>query len=615
LVVIVVAVVSGCIGRPKASDADSRPGDKATRTVTSTAPALSPPNPDKNAYFGDLHLHTSYSMDAFAFTTRTTPADSFKYAMGEEVEYLGKKVRRHAPLDFLAVTDHAEYLGVVRQTIDPKGPFAASEWHTMMTSQDPQMSGQAFKKLIGSTVQNQPIPELNDPTLVKAAWDEYAKYADEYYRPGRLTTFVGFEWTSAPQFQNLHRCVIFKDEGPATPFSAFDSEDPEKLWAWMDAQRQGGRDVIAIPHNGNVSNGMMFDAEKTFTGKPLTRDYAERRMSHEPAFEIIQGKGQSETHPALSTTDELASFEMYTKLLATSRVGEFRKGSYLRQAYGTGMALQRTLGANPFKYGIVAGTDYHSGISATEEDNYVGSHGNQDADPKLVLEQTESVGGEAPSTIGAGGLTGVWAEQNTRAAIFASLQRKETFGTSGNRIAVRLFAGWRYPTDLLQRADWVTTAYATGVPMGATLAAPAGAKAPTFLVQARKDPAAAHLDRIQIIKVSLHGGKSREDIFDVAWSGDRKRDAKTGKLPPVGSTVDVAAGTYANTIGAAILTAAWVDPQFDPHASATYYARVLEIPTPRWSTIWAAQAHVPRSTVVPAVIQERAWTSPIFYEP
>ncbi len=260
------------------------------------AEATPPRNPLKNAYFGDLHLHTGYSMDAFAFGTRTTPEDSYKYAMGETVDYMGKPQKRNAPLDFLAVTDHAEYLGVVRDTIDPNGPFANSEWYKIMTNPDPEVSATAFRKLIGSTIVNKPLPEFTDPKLLRSSWEKYSAISDKYYKPGKFTTFVGFEWTSAPQFQNLHRCVIFADKGPEMPYTAFDSLDPEDLWRYLEAQRKQGLDVIAVPHNGNASNGLMFST-RDMSGKPITRDYAERRMANEPLAEIIQAKGQTDTSP------------------------------------------------------------------------------------------------------------------------------------------------------------------------------------------------------------------------------------------------------------------------------------------------------------------------------
>jgi len=568
----------------------------------------------RNAYFGDLHLHTSYSMDAFAFGTRTTPEDSYRYAMGEPVEYFGKQWKRLAPLDFLAVTDHAEYLGTVRESINPNGPFAKSEWYTAMTSSDPKVSGQAFQKLLGSTMANKPIPEFNNPDLRAAAWESYAAIPDRYYTPGKFTSFVGFEWTSMPQAQNLHRCVIFADKGPALPYTAFQSVDPEDLWRYLDGERKLGVDVIAVPHNGNVSNGLMF-ATRDLSGKPLTREYAERRMANEPLVEIIQAKGQSDTDPALSPNDEFADFEIWKYLLDGSGVAKSATASYIRQAYGVGQELQAKLGVNPFKYGIEARTDFHSGIDSTEPSNYAGSHGNQDADPRAVVTATKSVVGEPPTALSSGGLTGVWAEENTRASIFAAFKRKETFGTSGVRIQIRMFAGWKYPKDLVKSANWVKTAYADGMPMGGDLSAATGTGGPTFLLHAVKDPQSGNLDRIQVIKITTKNGKSTEKIFDAVWSGDRKPDPKTGTVPAVGNIVDLKTATYANNIGAVELLGEWTDPSFDPNAYTTYYARVLEIPTPRWSTYWSAKLNLPPNPNVPAFVQQRAWTSPIWYTP
>ena len=607
-----IFTLAGCTTKKSEAPAGAQPADQSQ----SIKPAEARParNPLKNAYFGDLHLHTGYSMDAFALGTRTTPEDSYKYAMGETVEYMGKPQKRIAPLDFLAVTDHAEYLGVVRDTIDPNGPFAKTPWYATMTSADPKVSAQAFRKLIDSSNFNQPLPEFSDPKMLRSTWEKYEAAADKYNAPGKFTAFIGFEWTSAPQYQNLHRCVIFADKGPAMPYTAFESVDPEDLWRYLEAQRKQGLDVIAVPHNGNASNGLMFST-KDMSGKPITRDYAERRMANEPLAEIIQGKGQSDTSPSLSPTDEFANFEMWIYLIGTDKKANSATGSYLRQAYGVGQEQQAKLGVNPFKYGIEAGTDFHSGISSTEPSNYPGSHGNQDSDPKTVIAATTSIGGEPPTSIGSGGLTGVWAEENTREALFAAMKRKETFGTSGTRIKARMFAGWNYPKDMTKQADWVKAAYAGGVPQGGDLTQQAGATAPTFVVHAIKDPDSGNLDRIQIIKISTKNGKSQEKVYDVVWSGDRKPDPKTGKVPAVGNTVDVKTASYTNSIGSTELIGEWTDPSFDPQAHATYYARVLEIPTPRWSTYWAAKLNLPPNPNVAATVQQRAWTSPVWYTP
>ena len=614
LATVALVLAVACQQKEARAPSESSASNTATTAAVASAPAAPAANPLKNAYFGDLHLHTGYSMDAFAFGTRTTPEDSYRYAMGETVEYMGKPQKRLAPLDFLAVTDHSEYLGVVRETIDPNGPFAKSEWHTLMTSQDPAVSARAFHKLIGSTVANKPLPDFSDPALLRSAWTRYEAIAEKYNKPGQFTTFVGFEWTSAPDYQNLHRCVIFADKGPDQPFTAFDSLDPEELWRYLEKQRQQGLDVIAVPHNANASNGLMFST-KDMSGRPLTRDYAERRMANEPLAEIIQGKGQSDTSPSLSPSDEFANFEMWTYLIGTDTKAKSATGSYIRQAYGVGQELQEKLGVNPFKYGIEAGTDFHSGISSTEASNYPGSHGNQDSDPKTVITATTSVAGEPPTSIGSGGLTGVWAEENTRQSLFAAMKRKETFGTSGTRIKVRLFGGWSYPKDMTKQADWVKAAYDGGVPMGGDLPERAGSVGPTLIVHAVKDPSSGNLDRVQIVKISTKNGKSKERVVDIVWSGDRKVDPKSGKVPAVGNTVDVKTATYTNSIGSTELIGEWTDSGFDPAASATYYARVLEIPTPRWSTYWAAKLNLPPNPTVAVTVQQRAWTSPIWYTP
>ena len=607
---LVTLACHGQEGRSQPASSESSPA----KNTTASASAVPTPNPLKNAYFGDLHLHSGYSMDAFVFGTRTTPEDSYRYALGETVEYMGKPQKRIAPLDFLAVTDHSEYLGTALETLDPNGPFGKTKWHTMMTSQDPAVAAQAYKTLLGSLVVNKPVPEFADPALLRSAWTRYEAIAEKFNKPGQFTSFVGFEWTSAPDFQNLHRCVIFADKGPDQPFTAFDSLDPEELWRYLEKQRQQGLDVIAIPHNGNISNGLMFSTED-LSGKPLTRDYAERRMANEPLAEIIQAKGQSDTSPSLSPSDEFANFEMFTYLVGTDTKAKAATGSYMRQAYGVGQQLQQKLGVNPFKYGIEAGTDFHSGITSTEASNYPGSHGNQDNDPRTVITATTSISGEPPTSLSSSGLTGVWAEANTRKSLFAAMKRKETFGTSGVRMKVRFFAGWNYPKDMTQKPDWVKAAYDGGVPMGGDLPARAGAVAPTFAVHAVKDPNSGNLDRIQIIKIATKNGKSVEKVFDVVWSGDRKPDPKTGKVPSVGNTVDVKNASYTNSIGATELIGEWTDLSFDPEAHATYYARVLEIPTPRWSTYWAAKLGLAPNPNVAATVQQRAWTSPIWYTP
>jgi hypothetical protein len=619
LLLSLVVALGGCSNPSGQSDHIADSAASKNKTVAQDQISV---NPLKDCFFGDLHLHTALSADANFFGATLLPENSYEYAMGQEVEYLGQRVKRNAPLDFLAVTDHAEYLGAIAAAKDPDGPFRGTDLYRQFTSKDQKDVAKSFGDFIVAMSTNKPDSALNKPEVIKSAWQKIIDAANKYNHPGKFTALVGYEWTSAPNdknshSQNLHRCVIFKgDKVPALPFSSFDSQDPEDLWSYLENARKTGSDVLAVPHNGNVSNGLMFET-KTFTGKPLTKEYADKRMNNEPLTEVNQGKGTSDTHPLLSPNDEFANFEIYEILLSSTARAYFKTGSYIRQAYGVGQELQSKIGSNPFKYGLEGGTDYHSGISSSEENNYPGSHGTQDdleKNYKSILSATESVGGEPPTKISAAGLTGVWAESNTRDAIFDALKRKECFGTSGNRCKVRMFAGWNYTEDLIKEADWIKQAYSQGVPMGADLIANGKISRPKFLVQALKDPNAGNLDRIQIIKVSTKNGKSTEKIFDVAWSGDRKKDAH-GKLAAVGNTVDIKTATYTNNIGATELTGFWEDPEFDAGAYITYYARVLEIPTPRWSTYLAAKHDMPISKTVAATIQERAWTSPIWYAP
>ncbi|MHA4846443.1 DUF3604 domain-containing protein [Flavitalea antarctica] len=621
--ILLMVTVFPCLQSCNNDGGKQSAADSTAQAKSTLAEVVPPPNPDRNCYFGDLHLHTSYSADAFLMGGKGIPEDSYRYAMGDTVSYLGHTQQRKAPLDFLAVTDHSEYLGIMSLIPDPDGEFKNTDWYRRFTSTDRKVKDTTYLMLVQSLFDNKPYPEFMKGDLLRSNWQKVIAAADKYNKPGKFTALVGFEWTSAPTFepgkgQNLHRCVIFKgNKVPVLPFSSFDSQDPEELWTYLENARKEGDDVIAVPHNGNASNGLMFDT-KTLTGKALTKEYALRRMANEPLTEIIQGKGQSETNPAISKNDEFANFELWETLVGNGTKAKFMKGSYLRQAYGVGQELQEKIGANPFKYGIEAGTDYHSGLSSTEEGNYWGSHGTTDdlhADPGFVLNDTAtfSAGGESTIVIGAGGLTGIWSEQNTRESLFDALKRKECFGTSGSRIKVRMFASRNYDPGIVDANDWVKQAYAAGVPMGADL--PQGNGNPKFIVQAVKDPNSGNLDRIQIVKVATKKGKTTEQVIDITWSDNRKKDVKTGKVPAVGNTVDLKTATYTNSIGAAELIGFWEDKDFDPSAYITYYARVLEIPTPRWSTVQAVRNGYALNKKVQPFIQERAWTSPVWYVP
>jgi hypothetical protein len=538
--------------------------------------------------------------------------------------------RRAWPLDFMAVTDHSENLGTMLPLEDPESAFSKSEAGRAFREKPER----AFRAEIDSRRGRPAPPELHDPKAMRDAWDRVVKAANDNYRPGTFTTFIAYEWSSLPNGRNLHRNVIFNADHAPLPFTADQSQRAEDLWSYLDSVRAQGIDVIAIPHNGNASGGLMYDWNDS-DGKPIDEAYAQRRALNEPLTEIVQVKGQSDTVPALSPNDEFANFEIYDHLLGSVTAKSAPAGSYVRDAFGRGLVIQARVGANPFKYGVVGGSDIHNALSASSEDASAG--GQFGIDPKTLLPQGDAakralgllppvnpqtgqeVNEEQRRLIverSSAGLTGVWAEANTRDSIFAALKRKETFATSGSRIRVRMFGGWHFGPRALEAHDWVKQAYEQGVPMGSDLPVrPRSALAPTFILQAAKDPEGASLDRIQIIKIWLDGTGYQEKIFDLAVSGARKIDPRTHRAPPVGTTVDLTTGRYTNDLGASVLSVVWRDPEFDSSRAAVYYARVLEIPTPRWSTLLAIKNHLPLSPYVPATIQERAWSSPIWYTP
>jgi hypothetical protein len=589
----------------------------------------------RQALFGDLHLHTGFSFDAYSFMgARTTPDEAYRFARGDTISYLGHQVHRSRPLDFTAVTDHSEYLGVLNQVEDPNSALAKSKLGELIHT-NPLA---AFLQIFSAGQAHKDLPELNAQAAQASAWRKEVEAAERYNDPGRFTTFVAYEWTSMPQLRfNLHRNVIFRGAPPEAPFSANDSQRPEDLWAYLEKLRARGIEALAIPHNSNASGGLMFDWVDS-DGHPISESYAQHRAFNEPLAEVFQNKGQSETAPELSQSDEFSNFEVMEELLGggASPVN----GSYVRQAVGRGLVVQSKVGANPYKLGFVAATDYHSGLTDSAEDAYAGlgalstprgaelpsrelaqkllaprdlAHPKTLADiGKVKADEVLGAGG----IYGSGGLTGVWAESNSREAIYAALRRKETFATSGPEIRIRFFGGFDLPADALSRPDWVKLAYAKGAPMGGDLVAQgAPAHAPRFIVQAAKDPQSGNLDRIQIVKLWLEGGDYKEKLFDVAWSSERRPDPKTGKLPPVKNTVDLKTATYANSVGATQLAAVWTDPEFDPAKPAVYYARAIEIPTPRWSTLLAVKRGLPIPAHLPATLQERAVSSPIWWTP
>lgn len=579
------------------------------------------PTPERNVYFGEQHLHTAWSFDAFAFgNTLAGPEDFYRYARGESTPHVGGyDVQITKPLDWGAVTEHSEYMGMVQEAADSTSVLRAkspllSRALELGAEKDPML---AFKVLSATIAKGATIDSLTDPDVVAPVWKRLVDIADKYYEPGKFTTFAAYEWTSTPNANNLHRNVFFADTAkvPRVPFTAIDSHDPRDLWEWMDAQRAAGNDVLAVSHNANLSNGNMFPTEVDENGRPIDATWAQSRLRNEPLTELKQVKGQSETTPGLSPNDEFADYEVFVWQLLGAEGLPKEHGSYVRQAYRDGLALNQARGFNPYKFGVVSGSDSHVAAVPYRQDNFFGVHGTADDTIEERVNGNTLLGLNS-LWITPAGLSAVWAEENNREAIFAGLRRKEAYSTSGVRITLRFFGGWRYLKGMLDQHNWVAAAYASGVPMGSDLPPPA-AEAPTFIVHAMKDPDSANLDRVQIIKGWSRNGQSFEKIYDVVWAGARAPDPRSGKLPPIGSTVDLARGTYTDSIGAAQLGTVWTDPDFDPALDAFYYVRVLEIPTPRWSTIQAIKLGVvpPSGAGFQPVVQERAWSSPIWHTP
>ena len=594
-----------------AADSVGEPGRSSGKT-----------NPLKNVYFGEQHMHTVNSPDAFAFGTRNTPDDAYRFCKGEAITMhtTGDKVQKKTPYDWCALTDHAEYMGIMPLLLKKDNPLANTEIGRQIASGDPAQGEAAFQQIISSAAVNVPIDYMNDPKVMRSIWEEQKKITNKHNDPGKFTTLIAFEWTSIPAYQNLHHNVFFRDNaGPDTQFSSFDSIKREDLWTYQEVQRAQGHDNFSIPHNSNVSNGLMFPP-KTSYGTQITKEWAERSAANTVAVEIAQTKGMSETIPALSPTDDFADFETYYhNLLGSGGVIGKVDGSYVRQGLITGIGLQEMLGANPYKLGIVAGADTHNAAPTNEEFNYIGVHGNTDKTPKIRLTSTGSVAGEAARFFSTPSTTAVWAPENTREAIFDAIKAKETYGTYGTFIRLRFFGGWNYPSDLTTQKDFVQKGYDGGVPMGGDLPpqpTTGNAKAPTFAVWALKDPNSANLDRVQIIKGWFERGYAFEKIYDVAWAdADKRKIGTDGKVPPVGNTVDIKNASYTNDIGDTQLSAVWTDPDFDPAHHALYYVRVIEIPTPRWSTYDAKALGIEPPADVAPTIQERAWSSPIWYTP
>jgi hypothetical protein len=589
-------------------------------------------------FFGDTHHHTANSGDAFMNGDRLGPEDAYRFARGEEVvSSSGVPAKLSRPLDFLVISDHAEGLGVMYEVYNDNPEFMVNDtlkrWSTMMKAGGKQAS-EAMNEVISGQAQGTLPSEITDPEIsgpvMLSVWQQYTETAEIFNNPGAFTALIAYEWTSVPGGNNLHRNILFRDNknraDQVIPFSSWQSEDPEKLWQWMAnyEQKTGGK-VLAIPHNGNLSNGRMFEAVD-FSGKPITRDYAERRARWEVLQEVMQTKGNSETHPTLSPNDEFANYGIagweYGNLTLEDapETPEMRPTMYLRSGLMQGLAHQQTLGVNPFKFGMIGGTDVHNSLTSIEEDNFFGKHVIQEPRPERWKHIAKQGFGKTRYTwqYTAAGYAAVWATENTREALWDAMKRKEVYATSGSRITVRFFAGWQFKPGDINTRYFADLGYSKGVPMGADLPpAPKDAKAPSFLVSALKDPMSGNLDRIQIIKGWIDSeGSTHEKIYDVAWAdSDNRKPGADGKLPPVGDTVDVANASWTDSIGDSSLAAVWTDPDFKPSQRAFYYARVIEIPTPRWTAYDQKRFGIKMSDDVPMKHQERAWTSSIWYDP
>ncbi|RYH06276.1 DUF3604 domain-containing protein [Tropicimonas sp. IMCC6043] len=586
-------------------------------------------------FFGDTHLHTAFSADAGLALATTTPDDAYRFAKGEEViSSQGLPARLQRPLDFLVVADHSENLGIALALNEENPILDYNEWsRTLAETYAPgtiEAIEESYVQWFGAVNEPGGGDPMEGSGLDETMWSRVTEAAERHNQPGTFTAFIGYEWTSGPDGNNLHRNVIFRDgkelADQVVPFSTYDSDDPEDLWQWMaDYEELTGGRLLAIPHNGNLSNGLMFD-DVTLSGEPLSADYAERRQRWEPIYEVTQIKGDGEAHPMLSPTDEFADYYTWDKgsFGEEPKTPEMLPREYARAAWKRGMAYEAELGVNPFKMGVVGSTDSHTGLSTAQENNFFGKVTlvEPTADPVRFEEyitgrftpddpSDDQVHGDGL----AAGLAAVWARENTREALWDAMKRKETFATTGTRMRVRVFGGFGFDEGDIERSDFAAHGYGKGVPMGGDLSAAPDGAAPGFLIRAIRDPDGANLDRVQIIKGwTTPDGTTEERVYDVVWSDDREPGAD-GKLPAVGNTVDVAAATYTNSIGEPFLQGFWQDPDFDPSQRAFYYVRVLEIPTPSWLTYDAAFFGVEIPEGKRETQQERAYTSPIWYTP
>jgi hypothetical protein len=636
---LLVAVVAGGAAIAAKDAAAPKPAQKPVPAVAArpAVAAITPQgrhlpgwNAERNAYFGDLHVHTKLSFDAYIFNVRATPNDAYRFARGETIGHAsGMNVRlQGGPLDFVAVTDHSEYIGAMEEANDGSSPISKLPIVQGLFSPDPKAIQQAFNKIIEGNDQGTLPKEFSERRIVSRAWSEVQDAAAKNYVPGRFTTFVGYEFTSAPNHRNLHRNVIFRgSKVPDLPYSSLASNDPETLWRTMDGWRGRGIEALAIPHNANGSDGLMFDSVRR-NGQPIDRAYAELRARNEPLTEITQIKGTSETHPSLSPNDEWANFEIMDRYIGFNKAVTKWHGSYVRQALLDGIELQDKKGFNPFKLGFIGSSDTHNAApGSVEEPNFFSKVGRIDATPAQRgsvppggaktwegVVRDPNVQAARFQEWGASGLAGVWAEENSREAIYAALRRKETFATSGPRIRVRFFASYDFPANLDQRGDLVAQAYAHGVPTGGDLL-PARGKAPKFLVWGVRDPNSGFLQRAQIVKGWIENGVAKERVFDVACSDHLTLNTATWRCPANGADVDLKTCQPTRFKGDVELRTVWTDPTFNPRQRAFYYVRVLENPSCRWSTWDALRNGTPPNPNLAPTLMERAWSSPIWYEP
>jgi hypothetical protein len=582
--------------------------------------------------WGDTHLHTDMSMDAGAFGNRLGIEEAYRFARGEEImASTGQKARLSRPLDWLVVADHSDNMGFFPDMFagashilsEPTG----KDWYDRI--QAGEGVGVALE-LIGMFSQGD-FPEglmyWPDSKPYKSAWKRTIDYADEFNDPGKFTAFIGYEWTSLVRGNNMHRVVIYRDDktygGRMVPFTTYGEQgsiNPRDLWDWLDTyEKTTGGEVLAIAHNGNLANGIMFPLEAQYDGRVLDEEYVETRARWEPLYEVTQIKGDGEAHPFLSPDDEFADYENWdigNLDVSEAKTDDMLAGEYAREALKRGLSLESTLGTNPYKFGMIGSTDSHTSMATAQEDNFFGKHSGAEPGPERMAHpfMQNDNGVIYGWQMVASGLAAVWAEDNTRESIFDAMERKEVYATTGSRMAVRFFGGWNFTDEDLNSRQPAFQGYSKGVSMGGDLPADR-AGAPTFMVYALRDPIGANLDRIQIIKGWLGAdGTTQEKVYDVVWSGDRA-PGSDGQLPPVGNTVDAVNANWTNTIGAPELATVWKDPDFDPEQKAFYYARVLEIPTPRWSTYDAHRFGIEIPEGAPSSTQERAYTSPIWYTP